>query len=93
MTDLGHNDQGSTLTFSVQLSPPGDPSNGGRFTTTSWSAGAQTGVVTQHELGSGDAIVFDSNMVHNVTTLESGVRHSLVVELWAGKTNCVDRHS
>jgi hypothetical protein len=90
LTDLGHNDQGSELTFSVALSPPGD---GGRFTTTAWSAERQCGVVSEHELAVGDAIVFASTMVHNVTVLKSGVRNSLVVELWKGATNVRDRHT
>ena len=93
LTDLGHNDQGSVLTFSVALSDPvGGVADGGRFTTTRWRAEAQRGVVVVHELRRGDAIVFPSQTVHNVTELKAGVRTSLVVELWTGGTNVRNRH-
>ena len=87
LTDLGHTDQGSILTFSVQLSPPGEAARGGRFSTTD-----ATGE-TVHELEQGDAILFCSEQVHNVSTLQSGTRNSLVVELWRGETNKRDRFS
>ena len=87
LTDLGHCDRGSTLTVSVQLSPPGPPEGGGRFSTTD-----AAGAVTVHELGCGDAIVFHSEQVHNVSTLASGCsRQSLVMELWKKEENRKDR--
>ena len=87
LQDPGHVDVGSTLTLSVQLSPPGPPDHGGRFTTT----GAD-GSVSVHELSRGDAVIFCSESVHNVTTLRKGERNSLVVELWTDPANRVDRH-
>ena len=87
LTDTGHYDQGSVLTLSVQLSPPGPNKNGGRFSTTD-----AYGVETVHELARGDAIIFCSEQVHNVSTLASGTeRNSLVIELWEGRTNRRDR--
>lgn len=96
LTDPGHCDQGSTLTLSVQLSPPSDAAGGGVFTTSRWRmpidgevAGAQT---TEHELAAGDGIVFCSEVVHNVTALPSGaMRRSLVIEWWTSPPNEVDR--
>ena len=87
LTELAHKDVGSALTLSVQLSPPEPAEHGGRFTTT-----AADGCVTEHELQQGDAIVFCSEMVHNVTTLRAGLRESLVIELWSRAPNRVDRY-
>jgi len=86
LEDPGHYDQGSTLTFSVQLTPPGPVEAGGRFSTVD-----AAGVRTAYELQAGDAVLFCSEMVHNVSTLTSGERNSLVVELWTGPTNRRDR--
>jgi len=85
LTDLGHTDQGSVFTFSVQISEPGDAAQGGRFSTTDGNG------ITEHELQRGDGIIFCSDLVHNVSTLQSGTRHSLVAELWRGATNTRDR--
>ena len=87
LSDPGHIDVGSIVTLAVQLSTPGPADAGGRFTTT--TAG---GVVTTHELARGDAILFCSESVHNVTGLARGERQSLVVELWTDPANRVDRH-
>jgi thiamine pyrophosphokinase len=77
---------GSTLTLSVQLSEPAQQL-GGRFTTTS-----ANGQVNFHELARGDAVLFCSECVHNVTTLTQGCRNSLVIELWTEPPNHIDRH-
>ena len=45
-----------------------------------------------HELGCGDAVIFHSERVHNVSAVMGGVRHSLVIELWEGPDNRCDRH-
>jgi hypothetical protein len=45
----------------------------------------------QHEMAQGDALLFDSEKAHNVSTLTRGVRHSLVLELWSGPQNTHDR--
>ena len=87
LMDPGHIDVGSTLTLSVQLSPPGPPEAGGRFLTTDGASGVQTA----HELQRGDAILFCSTQVHNVSPLNEGVRNSLVIELWTEGANRVDR--
>ena len=65
-----------------------DPStlDGGQFLT--FSAGAPVA----HELECGDAVVFYSERIHNVSAVMSGVRHSLVIELWEGADNIADRH-
>ena len=83
LEDKNHTDLGSSITLSVQLSPPGE---GGRFSTTN-----RAGTTTVHELNAGDAIVLHSEMVHNVSTLTSGERNSLVIELWTGRANKRDR--
>ena len=89
LLEAGHYDKGSTLTVSMLLSPPGPPEHGGRFSTTS-AAGEQT----EHELEAGDAIVFCSEMVHNVSTLGADAqRNSLVIELWTDNGNSVGRYS
>ena len=46
-----------------------------------------------HEMARGDALLFDSEKAHNVSTLTRGVRHSLVLELWSGPQNMYDRDS
>ena len=44
------------------------------------------------ELGMGDAVLFHSEKCHNISTVLSGTRQSLVVELWdAPRENLVDR--
>ena len=50
------------------------------------------GRLTEHALARGDAVVFCSEMVHNVQMLRAGVRESLVIELWTGPPTRVDRH-
>lgn len=85
LMDPGHCDTGSILTLSVQLSSP-EPAAGGRFLTTD-----ADGATTEFELARGDAILFSSLMVHNVTPLTSGHRHSMVVEWWGNAPNRYDR--
>ena len=84
LLDVNHRDTGSIVSMSILLADAAQMV-GGRFVT--WGAdGPQT-----HELAQGDAIVFDSEMVHNVSTLTEGIRHSLVLELWRGPPNQHDR--
>lgn len=87
LLDPDHADLGSTLTMSVLLSDP-DAAEGGVFTTFD-----RKGVRVEHKLGRGDAIVFDSERPHNVSAVRSGVRESLVIEVWQGEDNVRDRHS
>jgi hypothetical protein len=71
----GHRDTGSDLTISVLLSDPVDVS-GGDFVT------YREGVPSAHKMGRGDAILFQSEDLHNISTVTGGVRQSLVVELY-----------
>lgn len=87
LLDVDHRDTGSVVSMSVLLSDAAQM-EGGRFVT--WDA---DGAPVQHEVAQGDAIVFSSERVHNVSTLKSGIRHSLVLELWRGPANEVDRDS
>ena len=88
LMDPGHTDAGSIITLSIQLSRP-EPNAGGRFLTTDAS-----GATTEWELARGDAILFSSLTVHNVTQLTSGTRNSMVIEWWDSKrVNVRDRDS
>jgi hypothetical protein len=78
LTDPGHRDCGSALTMSVLLSDPDDVT-GGDFVT------YHDGVPVAHKMGRGDAILFHSEKLHNISTVTSGLRQSLVVELWPSK--------
>lgn len=71
----GHRDCGSDLTISVLLS---DTANytGGDFVT------YRQGTPVAHKMKRGDAILFRSEDLHNISTVTSGVRQSLVVELY-----------
>lgn len=74
----GHRDCGSDLTISVLLSDSAEVS-GGDFVT------YHEGVPIAHKMERGDAILFESEKLHNISTVTSGVRKSLVVELWPSK--------
>ena len=78
-----HRDIGSSLSLSVLLS---DQYTGGAFTTTS-----EAGIITTHAPSVGDGVLFASETVHNVSTIESGERRALVVELWTGPATTHDR--
>lgn len=73
----GHRDRGSVLTMTVLLSDP-TACEGGAFIT--WRNDGTEPV--HHAMGRGDAILFHSEKTHNVATVTSGVRYSLVLELW-----------
>ena len=77
LMSLGHRDRGSILTLSVLLSSPA-ACVGGEFIT--WTRDGTEKV--QHGLQRGDGILFHSEKTHNVEMVTSGVRHSLVIELW-----------
>lgn len=79
-----HRDNGSSLTMSVLLSESA-ASTGGTFVT------YDEGMPIAHEMARGDAILFPSEKLHNVTTVTSGTRQSLVVELWPAPTNVSNR--
>ena len=80
-----HRDSGSTVTISIQLSDAAC-FEGGRFVT--WS---NEGEPEYHSLEQGDAVLFNSMDLHNVTMVTRGVRHSLVCELWTEPANNHDR--
>lgn len=73
--------------MSVLLTDPSEL-DGGAFMT--WQGGA---AVYHDDLLAGDAVVFDSERVHNVSPVMEGIRNSLVIELWSGPDNRADRHS
>jgi predicted 2-oxoglutarate/Fe(II)-dependent dioxygenase YbiX len=82
----GHRDTGSLLTISMLLTDPDDVV-GGTFVTCCRAGGKHVA----HLVARGDALLFFSEKLHNVTPVSAGVRHSLVIELWQGKANTVDR--
>ena len=87
LDDIGHVDIGSTITLSVLLSPPGSAKCGGRFSTIDANG------PTEYALDLGDAILFCSEQVHNVSRVREATRDSLVIELWKGAANSHDRYS
>lgn len=87
LLDPEHRDVGSTLTLSALLTDP-TTLDGGVFMT--WQGGEP---VYHDDLNAGDAVVFSSERIHNVSAVMGGTRHSLVVELWSGPDNTMDRHS
>mmetsp|Transcript_22967 Transcript_22967/g.54973 ORF Transcript_22967/g.54973 Transcript_22967/m.54973 type:complete len:243 (+) Transcript_22967:183-911(+) len=80
----GHRDNGSKLTMSVLLSEP-DEFDGGEFVTYA------DGMPIHHELERGDALLFESERLHNVCPVTRGMRRSLVIELWARPENSSGR--
>lgn len=90
-----HRDTGSSLSMSVLLSEPSTV-GGGEFVT--WEAGRRRDAwdegdePVEHRLSRGDALLFRSEDLHNVTPVTSGVRQSLVIELWAKQPTDVDRY-
>ena len=81
-----HRDNGSLLTMSMLLSEPSE-GDGGEFVTYS------EGLPIVHQMKKGDAILFQSEKLHNVATVTGGIRNSLVVELWKPRTNTRNRFS
>ena len=92
-----HRDYGSTLSMSVLLCEPSE-FEGGQFVTYDVPDAERRPMrdddpVIVHELRRGDGVLFRSEDYHNVSPVTRGVRHALVIELWAGKANSVDRNS
>ena len=79
-----HRDNDSVLTLSCRVSEDG-AFGGGRFVT------YDRGAPVAHRLDQGAAVLFPSEKLHNIERVETGTRESLVVELWEGGTNGVDR--
>ena len=88
LMDPDHKDSGSALSMSVCLSDPAQL-EGGKFLT--WK-GPDPNVPVVHECNRGDAVLFRSEDLHNVSCVQKGVRHTLVIELWVGQQNAVDRN-
>lgn len=82
----GHRDNGSEITISILLSDPATVS-GGDFVTYC------EGMAIAHKMNRGDAIIFDSEKLHNISTVTKGLRQSLVVELWPSSRNKRNRFS
>ena len=49
------------------------------------------GAVREHAFERGDVLVFVSHKPHYVAPVTKGVRKVLIIELWEGATNGVDR--
>ena len=79
-----HRDNDSVLTLSARVSEDG-AFDGGRFVT------YDRGAPVAHALDQGSAVLFPSEKLHNIEKVESGTREALVIELWEGDTNGVDR--
>ena len=71
---------------------PNDDFDGGKFVTWPKDAkGTNEDVPIIHEVTKGDGVLFRSEDLHNVLPVTRGTRRVLVLELWAGATNQVDR--
>ena len=79
-----HRDNDSVLTLSCRVSEDG-AFGGGRFVT------YDRGAPVAHRLDQGSAVLFPSEKLHNIERVSRGTRESLVIELWEGATNGVDR--
>ena len=93
----GHRDQGSIVTMTVLLSDA-HSFEGGIFITCARGEpcdGDSTlgGTHVPHLASRGDAFLFHSEKMHNVSPVVRGVRHTLVIELWLSEPNKMDRHS
>jgi len=86
LLDAGHKDNGSKRTLVVQLSDEAS-FEGGKFVT--WTEGE----AVLNELGAGDGLLLNSEKMHNVSPVTSGIRRSLVMELWVAPANQRDRFS
>jgi len=84
---VGHIDTGSALSMSMLLSHA-HAVEGGKLMT--WS---DEGLRVEHAMERGDALLFESETMHNVSPITRGERFSLVVELWQGPTNETNRYT
>jgi hypothetical protein len=76
----GHYDEGSLVTMSVRLSSPSS-FEGGQFKTFETDGKMKE----WHVENEGDALFFPSHKYHSVMPVTTGIRHALVMELWAAK--------
>ena len=84
LTTPGHRDNGSVLTMSILLSHPRDV-RGGEFVT------YMEGLPIVHTPSRGGGLLIHSEKLHNVAVVSHGLRHSLVIELWAQVRNTRSR--
>lgn len=92
VTDRGHRDTGSLLTMSVLLSSPSS-FEGAAFSVLRGEGSENERWVEITDVASpGDAVIFPSELVHNVATLTKGTRRSCVVELHEGGIYLHNRH-
>ena len=83
LTNQAHFDHGSLMTLVSALD---DGYEGGIFRT----GLDEDGTTREHRMKPGDCICFLSHKYHNVTPIVSGVRHSLVIEIWEGNPDLRD---
>ena len=76
------------ISASILLSEPAAV-DGGNFTTFLNTFEEGRAPVAHLLSNRGDAVVFRSEKIHNVSPITRGLRQSLVVELWAGEP-CVE---
>ena len=73
------------MTISILINEPSE-FEGGKFIALDENAND-----TMYDQNRGTGILFCSEKIHNVTTVEEGIRKCLVVELWDQHENVVDR--
>lgn len=89
LMEVAHRDFGSTLTMSILLSAAAEM-GGGHFIT--WKSSRRDRMPVVHDaMVRGDALLFASEKIHNVSPITRGVRNSLVIELWTGAANAKNR--
>lgn len=90
LLDADHRDNGSTITISVLLSDS-ERVDGGKFVT--WAYDERGARAVPHDIRRGDAIILNSEKLHNVSPVTRGLRKALVLELWRQPANGYDRFS
>mmetsp|Transcript_26928 Transcript_26928/g.49527 ORF Transcript_26928/g.49527 Transcript_26928/m.49527 type:complete len:503 (-) Transcript_26928:83-1591(-) len=82
LPDPTHFDGGSAFTLDVMLTLPGSDFTGGEFST--MEADGHAKMYGADSFSKGDALVFVSHKPHFVKPVTSGLRETLVLELWDG---------
>ncbi|XRB13172.1 methyltransferase [Pseudoscourfieldia marina] len=84
VADNQHRDDGSCLTISCLLQAASCGGELHTFHSDAWRC--------HDDLKAGDAVVFLSDKRHNVSCVEAGERHSIVMEVWENEANEWNRH-